>query len=231
MIDDEKIFQGLSPIFLGDFADRFGRRPAFAVCFLLYMAANIGLALQANYTALFVLRCLQSAGISPAMALSVGVISDIATAAERGSYMGLVTAGTVLGPALGPVIGGLLAQYLGWRAIFWFLTILGGAIVIQMLLFFPETARKIVGNGSIAPPKMEPDPPKLVSNYEREDTVYKPDPAGEIQAWLPQSQQDVCYHVPERSWDHHLLEGGRLNQLLRCVRLYPCRLPEAIQLK
>ncbi|EAU31076.1 conserved hypothetical protein [Aspergillus terreus NIH2624] len=149
--DDDKIFQGLSPMFLGDFADRFGRRPAYAVCFLLYMAASIGLALQSNYAALFVLRCLQSAGIGPAMALSVGVISDIATAAERGSYMGLMTGGTVLGPSVGPIIGGLLTQYLGWRAIFWFLTIFGGTFVIQMLLFFPETARKIVGNGSISP--------------------------------------------------------------------------------
>ncbi|GMF69515.1 unnamed protein product [Aspergillus oryzae] len=149
---DKKIFQGLSPMFVGDFADKAGRRPAYIGCFILYIAANIGLALQNNYAALFVLRCLQSAGISTTIALGSGVVSDIATAAERGSYMGFVTAGTLLGPSVGPVIGGLLAQYLGWRAIFWFLTIFAGTFTIQFLLFFPETARKVVGNGSLPPP-------------------------------------------------------------------------------
>jgi multidrug resistance protein len=139
-------------MFVGDFADKAGRRPAYIVCFLLYIAANIGLALQNNYAALFVLRCLQSAGSSTTIALSSGVVSDIATAAERGSYMGFVTAGSLLGPSVGPVIGGLLAQYLGWRAIFWFLTIFAGAFTVQLLLFFPETARKVVGNGSVTPP-------------------------------------------------------------------------------
>lgn len=140
-------------MFVGDFADRAGRRPAYLVCFLVYIAANIGLALQDNFAALFVLRCLQSAGSSTTIALSAGVVSDIAIAAERGSYMGFVTAGSLLGPAMGPVIGGLLSQFLGWRSVFWFLTIFAGAFLVPFVLFFPETARAIVGNGSIPPPK------------------------------------------------------------------------------
>ncbi|CAG7926088.1 unnamed protein product [Penicillium olsonii] len=145
------IFQGLSPMFIGDFADKAGRRPAYIVCFVIYIAANIGLALQNNYAALFVLRCLQSAGSSTTIALSSGVVSDVATASQRGSYMGFVTAGSLLGPSVGPVIGGLLAQYLGWRAIFWFLTIFAGAFLAPFLFFFPETARSIVGDGSLPP--------------------------------------------------------------------------------
>jgi len=140
-------------MFIGDFADTAGRRPAYLVCFTIYNGANIGLALQNNYAALFVLRCLQSAGSSTTIALSSGVVSDVATAAQRGSYMGFVTAGSLLGPSLGPVIGGLLAQYLGWRAIFWFLVIFSGAFMVPFLLFFPETARGIVGDGSLPPQK------------------------------------------------------------------------------
>ncbi|KAJ5305282.1 uncharacterized protein N7443_004942 [Penicillium atrosanguineum] len=147
------IFQGLSPMFIGDFADKAGRRPAYVVCFTIYIAANIGLALQNNYAALFVLRCLQSAGSSTTIALSSGVVSDVATASQRGSYMGLVTAGSLLGPSVGPVIGGLLAQYLGWRSIFWFLVIFSGAFMVPFLMFFPETARGVVGDGSLPPQK------------------------------------------------------------------------------
>ena len=140
-------------MFIGDFADKAGRRPAYIVCFMIYIAANIGLALQNNYAALFVLRCLQSAGSSTTIALSSGVVSDVATASERGSYMGFVTAGSLLGPSIGPVIGGLLSQYLGWRAIFWFLVIFSGAFMVPFLIFFPETARGVVGNGSLPPQK------------------------------------------------------------------------------
>jgi predicted MFS family arabinose efflux permease len=47
------------------------------------------------------------------------------------------------------VIGGSIAQTAGWRWIFWFLTIVIGATGLVVLLFFPETQRNIVGNGSL----------------------------------------------------------------------------------
>lgn len=53
------IFQGLAPSFYGDLADRAGRRPAYLISFIIYVAANIGLATQSSYAALFMLRCLQ----------------------------------------------------------------------------------------------------------------------------------------------------------------------------
>ena len=57
--------------------------------------------------------------------------------------------GALAGPAFGPLIGGLLAQFLGWRAVFWFLTIFAGVTLTVFVFLFPETCRKVVGNGSI----------------------------------------------------------------------------------
>lgn len=65
--------------------------------------------------------------------------------------MGIVGAGINVGPALSPVVGGILAQYLGWRAIFWFCFIFSAAVLIPYALTVPETCRTIVGNGSIPP--------------------------------------------------------------------------------
>ena len=57
----------------------------------------------------------------------------------------------MVGPAVGPILGGILSQFLGWRSIFWFLTILAGVFMIPFLITFPETGRNIVANGSIRP--------------------------------------------------------------------------------
>ncbi|KAK4644097.1 hypothetical protein QC761_301760 [Podospora bellae-mahoneyi] len=143
------IFQAIAPTLVGDLADAAGRRPAFLICFVIYIFANLGLALQKNFAALLVLRMVQSAGSSGTVALSFAVIADVAVSAERGKYMGIVGAGINIGPALSPVFGGLLAEYLGWPAIFWFCMIYAAVWLIPYALTVPETCRNVVGNGSI----------------------------------------------------------------------------------
>jgi multidrug resistance protein len=145
------VLQGLAPAFLGTFADTCGRRPAYILAFTIYTAANIGLALQNSYAALMVLRCIQSAGSSGTVSFGYGVIADIATPVERGSYIGPMAAGVMLAPALGPVIGGLLAKFLGWRCVFWFLVVVSGGYLVVYVLLVPETARCIVGDGRVLP--------------------------------------------------------------------------------
>jgi MFS family permease len=147
-----QIFQGVAPSFVGGFADSAGRRPAYTIGFVVDIAANIGLALKNNYAALTVLRCMQSAGSSGMVTIATAVIADIVTSAERGSYFGWTSVGSVLGPFLSPIIGGLLAQYMGWHSIFWFLAIFAGLLFIPFRAFFPETCRKIVDDGSVPPP-------------------------------------------------------------------------------
>ncbi|KAL9057248.1 MAG: hypothetical protein Q9162_002452 [Coniocarpon cinnabarinum] len=57
-----------------------------------------------------------------------------------------------------PTFMGDLADTAGRRPAYligfaiWFLTILAGAFVVPLILFYPETCRKVVGNGSIPPP-------------------------------------------------------------------------------
>lgn len=99
------ILQALAPTIFGDFGDVAGRRPAFIIAFIIYLGANIGLALQRNYAALLVLRMLQSGGSSGTIALVYAVVADIAPSSERGKWMGIVSSGITIGPAIGPVIG------------------------------------------------------------------------------------------------------------------------------
>lgn len=148
------VLAGIAPSILGDLADRIGRRPVSIVALTMYFAANIGLALQNSYTALITLRCLQSVGASSTIALAYGVIADISTPAERGSYMGILMGFTNAAPSIGPILGGLLAERLSWHWIFWLLSIIGGTHLLALLIFLPETSRKLVGDGSILPARL-----------------------------------------------------------------------------
>ena len=162
-----KILQGVAPMMIAGFSDLTGRRPAYVYCFIVYIAANIGLALQRNYAALLVLRCLQSAGSSGTVALCNGVVADLVTSAERGVYVGYTSVPTILGPVVGPIIGGVIAQYLGWWWIFWFLTICSVTYFLLFFLFLPETCRKVVGDGSIPPPRLNQSLTSIIQERRR----------------------------------------------------------------
>lgn len=142
------IFQGLAPSFWGSCADLWGRRPVYLATLLVYMCSCIGLAMALVFWVLLVLRMLQAFGSSSVIAIGAGVVGDIASPSERGSYFGLFSMGQMLGTVIGPVIGGIISQYLSWRWIFWILLMIGGLLFILIGLFLPETLRSLVGNGS-----------------------------------------------------------------------------------
>lgn len=163
-------------MFIAGFSDGAGRRPAYMICFTVYLAANVGLSIQNNYTALAVLRCLQSAGSSGTVALANGLVGDMITSADRGNYIAFASLGSMLGPSLSPVIGGLISQYLDWHWIFRFLTILGGVFFVLLLLFLPETCRKVVGDGSVPPPALNMSVTDLIRQKRQAKKGLKPDP-------------------------------------------------------
>lgn len=149
--DSLKIFQGLSPTFIGSLSDNIGRRPVYLFCFIIYTAANIGLGFSKNFMTLLLLRCLQSTGSSSTVNLAYGVTADVISPKERGAYIGLASVGPILGPSIGPILGGLITQFFGWRYIFFFLAGLSILFLIHIIIIFPETCRNLVGNGSIPP--------------------------------------------------------------------------------
>ncbi|TRM65928.1 major facilitator superfamily domain-containing protein [Schizophyllum amplum] len=152
------IFQGISPTFWGTLADRHGRRLMFIACLTLLALSCVGLALTPTsaYWLLMLLRCVQSAGSASTVALSAGVVVDIAEPEERGIFFGLSALGPLIRcrPAVGPVIGGALTDGLGWRSMFWFICICSATCALIIALFLPETLRVIVDNGRYLPPKI-----------------------------------------------------------------------------
>ncbi|KAJ6164428.1 hypothetical protein N7470_003100 [Penicillium chermesinum] len=143
------IVQGLAPSFWGSFSDVMGRRGIFIATFIVYIIANIALAVSTNYGELMAFRALQAAGSAATISIGAGVIGDITTSAERGSLIGIFGGVRMLGQGIGPVFGGILSQYLGYKSIFWFLTIVSGVSLLSIVVFLPETLRPIAGNGTV----------------------------------------------------------------------------------
>lgn len=143
------ILQGLAPSIWGALADVRGRRLTYIITFIIFIGACIGLAETKHYYQLVILRCLQSTGSASTIAIGAGVVGDITTRAERGGYMGIYQAGLLAPLSVGPILGGIFSQTLGWRAIFWFLTIYAGSFLILLVIVLPETLRSMVGNGSV----------------------------------------------------------------------------------
>ncbi|KAI1207811.1 putative MFS transporter [Annulohypoxylon truncatum] len=115
--------------------------PAFAPSFIVnYSDAyghpdNIDLAMQCSYAAPFVLRYLRSYESSATVALGSAVSADVSTRAWPMKYLEYASI--------------TINQYLGWRAIFWSLTILSGVPFLTLFVFLSQTGHKVVGNGRI----------------------------------------------------------------------------------
>jgi DHA1 family solute carrier family 18 vesicular amine transporter 1/2 len=102
----------------GLISDRFGRRPFLVFGMLAMAGAFVLYAYSTTYTSLFLSRFLD--GVTAAANWSVGlaIIADIYPAGERGKGMGTVMAVMGAGSIAGPALGGVLNDWIGYKAPF-----------------------------------------------------------------------------------------------------------------
>ncbi|KAK4701594.1 hypothetical protein P7C70_g4635, partial [Phenoliferia sp. Uapishka_3] len=88
------VFQAITPSFFGSMSDSFGRRPIYVGTLVVYLGANIGLALCPTdaYWLLMVLRALQATGGSAVVSIGAGAVADVAEPRERGKFMSVFQA-------------------------------------------------------------------------------------------------------------------------------------------
>lgn len=161
------ICQGLVPTVTSNFADTFGRRPVIVCCFVIYICSCIGLSQTSSYGVFVFLRCLQASGIAPVIAINAGISGDVCTQKDRGGFVGIVSGMLLVGQAFGSLLGSALVSRWSWRAIFLFLAIGLGATLLLLLLMLTETARHIVGNGSVWPGWVHRAPVLYVNSFRR----------------------------------------------------------------
>lgn len=118
----------------GKLADVFGRKPVmlFGICVFLAGSAASGLA--RSMVMLIVMRGIQGLGAGGIQPISMTILGDIYTPAERARIQALF--GGVWGVAgiAGPLLGGLIVHALSWRWVF-YVNVPFGALAAALLVF------------------------------------------------------------------------------------------------
>ncbi len=103
---------------VGRLGDMIGKRPVFLAGTVVFLIGSILSGLAPNIELLLLFRVIQAIGGAFATALSMGIVTEIFPASERGKALGLFSAAVSLGGIAGPFLGGMLLEFLSWRWIF-----------------------------------------------------------------------------------------------------------------
>jgi multidrug resistance protein len=138
------VMLGIGPLVLAPLSETFGRRNLYLVCFGCFALLQIPTALAPNIAFLITIRSISGFFGSVGIANGGGTISDMFVPSERAGVFGWYLLGPLLGPTLGPLFGGFIVMRLGWRWIFWIMTIVCFVNVLAGYFFLRETYAPVI---------------------------------------------------------------------------------------
>ena len=130
---------GLGQLFVGPFADRFGRKPVLMGGMILFALASVACLLAPTIEVLIAARFVQAFGTASAWVLSRTIVRDLHDAAGTTRMLSFVT--VVMGSTslYAPVLGGLLVEWPGWRAVFAIHVVVGIVVFLATWRFYTES--------------------------------------------------------------------------------------------
>ncbi|GHF95724.1 MULTISPECIES: MDR family MFS transporter [Amycolatopsis] len=116
----------------GKFADVLGRRPVMFFGIAAFLVGSVLCGAAWSMPVLIAARAVQGIGAGAIQPMSMTVIGDLYTVEERARVQGYVASVWGAASVIGPTLGGVFAEYLDWRWIF-FINLPLGAIAAWML--------------------------------------------------------------------------------------------------
>jgi len=138
------VMLGIGPLLLAPLSETFGRRVVYLTCFTVFALLQIPTALAPNIGFLIAVRSVAGFFGSVGIANGGGTISDMFEPSERAGVFGWYLLGPLLGPTLGPLFGGIIVQRLGWRWVFYIMTIVCSVNTLAGYFFLRESYAPII---------------------------------------------------------------------------------------
>jgi DHA1 family bicyclomycin/chloramphenicol resistance-like MFS transporter len=123
----------------GALSDRYGRRPVLLSGLGLFLVGTVISAVAQTPITLVLGRLIQAVGAGCGLTLVRAIARDAYRAEHLVKAIAYLTMFGTLGPMISPFIGGVLIDTLGWRSVFGFALVAGGAITIVAYLAVYET--------------------------------------------------------------------------------------------
>ena len=104
--------------FYGKLSDLYGRKPVLMFGITVFLIGSALSGLSQDMTQLIIFRGIQGLGAGALFPISLAVIGDLFTPAERGKYQGLFGAVFGISAIVGPLLGGFVTEHWSWHWIF-----------------------------------------------------------------------------------------------------------------
>lgn len=123
----------------GPWSDRYGRRPTILFGLLLFIAGTTLSMLSSSMEMLIAARVVQGFGSAAGVTVGRAIVRDLFPAERMARSLAYLTMVVAVANALAPSAGGLLTEYLHWRAVFGALLVASALILYWTIRRLPET--------------------------------------------------------------------------------------------
>jgi EmrB/QacA subfamily drug resistance transporter len=110
--------QAVSVPIYSKLADTVGRKPIILIGIGFFLVGSILCGVAWDMTSLIVFRAVQGLGAGAVLPVSITITGDIYTVRERARVQGYIASVWAAASVIGPSLGGLFAEFLTWRWIF-----------------------------------------------------------------------------------------------------------------
>ncbi|MCJ1391464.1 hypothetical protein MMC18_004328 [Xylographa bjoerkii] len=132
------------PILLAPISEIYGRRPVWLLSGVFYVIFNTVCGFAQDNATMVAARFLAGIGASVEFAVTNPVLADCWRPEQRGLSLSISMFIPLLGTAIGPIIGGVITDKIGWRWLFWIVSIFSGLITVVGFFFFEEPYAPVI---------------------------------------------------------------------------------------